>query len=410
MHPQRSIIDDCHSIINEQVSPNRLNSYERGRKQALDNLRNQQSYGRAMGGMADIGLAINPMTLMFNPLDRLRTFGRGLGKVATGAGNAVANALWRPSTSQQVKDERGRYFTSGQMEADRMKRKAAGVQGVVNRADQMRQQSLDNIDATIRNSEKLNAARAETHRRNMEMKQKMHQRRMDNTAKQMGITRQELDQAITPEGRAQTRANVAAGDQRLANSMFDRGSLEADLARIRQPARQQQVGEIGNSTGVYVRGTPAERQRLATQAGIGANSSTSTLEREAAKTRLNNRELGGASLMPGGVPRDRQGNEVANTIANREAEMRSRVALPGQTRTATGERAATNERDISRRMYRDDTKEYARIQREEERRKKEKEENSVDAQVKRFENASQSEKEAMIRKLNASAGNPTPPR
>lgn len=397
MHPQRNVILSCSDILLEQP----FNAFERQRVNAIQNYRNQSSYGRMRGGAAQMGAGL--FTGDFG--DMLS----GMGRIATGAGNAIADLTYRPTAAQQVRDERGNYIASGQAEQDTRARIHANSMA-------RHQQFMDDLklkrqmfDDRQELRKKELARRTAEHQRDREFRDNLNNRRLDAAARDLGVSRDELGARTTTQA-------LNTGQQQAASTDWAKGAstgLDADLARATQPLnRQLGVGEIGNETGTYVRGTPAERRRLAGQAGIGVNSSTSVIEREAASRRLQNRELGGASLMPGGVPRDKQGNEVANTIANREAEMRSRTIKPGESNrtTSTGQRLVSNERDLSGRMYKDTGKEAARVRREDERRAAENKAKSVDTQATNFQNASSEERAEMIRRANASVGYSTPRR
>ena len=203
-------------------------------------------------------------------------------------------------------------------------------------------------------------------------------------------------------------AQSEAPAQRPSLAAQSMQGLDRDLAMARGETPNTDIatpGYVGSQTGVYVRGTPAERARLAAQAGIGADSSTGTLEREAAQARLQDRVLSPRPDDPlGGPPRDAQGNVVANTIRNRDAEMRSRYLKPGESdrTTSTGQRLVGNERDLTGRMYRDSEKEADRFRREDERREQEKYDNSVEGQMARLSSMTPEQRAAEINRLNTS--------
>lgn len=203
-------------------------------------------------------------------------------------------------------------------------------------------------------------------------------------------------------------------------------SLDANMIRARNPLPSDNPirtdpSHIGSMTGVYVKGTPADKRRLADEAGLG-NLSREALQtiprdllaRQAAEKRINKRVLAPqANNVLGGDPRDKDGNVVANTIPNRDREINSRILKPGETKIGSnrvgfeGTRVTSNERDLNGRMYRDSKKEYSRIRREDERRDQEKADNSVDGQMKKISSMTPAERAAYANKLNNDTYNPS---
>lgn len=371
MHPERDLIKKSSNILSEQfqyvptffgpAGPAAMRGMVSG---AGDRVTNNRLTNTSRAANFAIGSAIRP-AFRKTALGRMPGYasymGRRIGDIGRGIGN-----LLNPVTAMQ---QLGSIAGDRRPEINRIDTRYQGIRddirqrGVSNKGTAISNVYYDNVTGALDRVNKMQersarerAAMGKRFQQGQDFNRRLANRRLDTTAQQMGVSREELAARSTPQA-------LNTAQQQGASDNYARGAsrgLQADLARIQGDSARDAV------------------RRPATPAG---------------SMRAPNPDVGSTGVT--------DNSAVTGTLVRRPAEERARAMEKAREddlkRRREENRANTTQARAQRYMERDAAAE------------REKQDTSVDAQVSRFSSASPEERAEMIRKANASAGYSTPP-